>query len=152
MSNMKCKQIREWLKDYKLTTKWNDHAPLIRKVITSLHGESITPPQLTKEEEEEILIDFSYDMQLYEELSKQNDILHLIDKDKIKNKPYYPFGLLKVLCRILKDDRRLKGLIECIHFQSNQTNVKNDKIHKIICQIRGKKYEPTDKTILIDIY
>lgn len=151
MKNMKCKQIREWLKDYRLTTKWNDHAPLLRKAVTALHGEAVVPPQLTKEEEEDILIDFSCDMNLYEELSKQEKILQLIDKKKIKNKPYYPFGLLKVLCQKLKNDSRLMGLIECIHFQSSQTNVKNDKIYKVICEKRNKIYEPTDRTILVEI-
>lgn len=148
MENMKCAQIREWLKEYKLTTKWNDHAPLLRKTITGLHGKAVTPPQLTKEEEEDILMDFSLDMNLYEELSKQDEILQLIDRTKIKNKPYYPFGLLKVLCQKLKGDSRLQGLIESIHFQSFSTNVKNDKIHKIICQKRGKIFEPTDRTVL----
>lgn len=151
MSNMKCKQVREWLKDYKLTTKWNDHAPLIRKVITSLHGDAVVPPQLTKDEESEILIDFAQDMILYEKLSKLPEVLRSIDKTKIKNKPYYPFGLLKVLCRKLKGDPRLKGLIECIHFQSAQTNVKNDKIYKLICIKRNITYEPTDESILVDI-
>jgi hypothetical protein len=151
MKNLKCKQIREWLKEYKLTTKWNNHAPLLRKSITSLHGEPISPPQLTKEEKDDILMDFSIDMNLYEELSKKNEVLQLIDKDIVKNKPYYPFGLLKVLCQKLKNDTRLPGLIECIHFQSPSTSVKNDKIYKIICQMRGKKYEPTDRTILVEI-
>jgi hypothetical protein len=151
MKNLKCKQIREWLKEFKLTTKWNDHAPLLRKTITVMHGEAVSPPQLTKEEEDEILMDFSMDMNLYEELSKKPEILQLIDKDAVKNKPYYPFGLLKVLCQRLKGDARLVGLIECIHFQSPSTNVKNDKIYKLICQFRGKKYEPTDRTILVEI-
>lgn len=149
MEGMKCAQIREWLKEYKLTTKWNDHVPLLRKTITGLHGKAVSPPQLTKEEEEDILMDFSLDMNLYEELAKKKEILQLIDKNKIKNKPFYPFGLLKVLCQKLKGDPRLQGLIESIHFQSQPTNVKNDQIHKIICQIRGKDYEPTDRTILL---
>lgn len=151
MRSMTCKQIREWLKDYKLTTKWNDHAPLIRKAITALHGEMISPPQITPEEREDIIADFSQDMFEYDEICKLEEVLHLVDRDKIKNKPYYPFGLFKVLCQRLRGDPRLPGLIECIHFQSADTNIKNDKLYKIICQRRGKRYEPTDRTVLVDI-
>ncbi len=62
-----------------------------------------------------------------------------------------PFGLLKVLCQRLKKDPRLPGLIECIHFQSSNTNIRNDKIYKIICEKRNKDYIPTDRTISIEI-
>lgn len=148
MQNMKCNQIREWLKEYKQTTKWNDHAPLLRRCITALHGEAVIPPLLSKDEEERILIDFSQDMDMYEKISKDNSVLKLINKEKIKNKPYYPFGLLKVLFRQLKGDSRLHALIECIHFQSSATNIKNDRIYKIICEKRGIKFEPTDRTMM----
>lgn len=151
MKNMKCNQIREWLKDYGLTTKWNDHTPLLRKIITGLHGEAVVPPQLTKEEQERVLADFTEDMNLYEKLCKDKNILELIDRDKVKNRPYYPFGLYKSLARNLEGDPRLPALIESIHFQSNQTIIKNDKIYKIICEKRKKKYTPTDKTILFEI-
>lgn len=151
MKNMKCKQIREWLKEYKFSTFFNDHIPFIRKTITGLHGEAVVPPEVTEIERLDILDDFSTDMSLYEQVSKQNDILLNVGKEKIKNKPYYPFVLLKVLCRKLKNDSRLLPLIEGIHFQSANTIAKNDLIYKKICEIRGIKPQPTDKTIILSI-
>lgn len=150
MKSMTCRQVRSWLKEFGLTTKWNEHAALLRKNITSLHGETVIPPQLTSDEKEEILMEFSIDMNIYEELIKEKEYLQLINRDKVKNKPYYPFCLLKVLCQKLRGDPRLPGLIECIHFQSSSTNIKNDKTYKEICKRRGKKFEATDRTILVD--
>lgn len=151
MKNMKCSQIRDWLKEFGLSTKWNYHTPLIRKTITGLHGEMVIPPQLTREERERVLVDFSISMELYKKICKEKSILELIGKDQIKNRPYYPFGLYKSLTRTLPGDPRLPKLTESIHFQSTATTIKNDKIDKRICEIRGKKYKPTDKTCLVEI-
>jgi hypothetical protein len=154
MSDMKCRQIREWFKEEKeeKLTKYNDHAALIRKIITGQNGEAIIPPQLTVEENQEILIDFSRAMDLYEKLRKREDILQMFGKAKIRNKLYYPYGLLKILCHKLKNDPRKNGLIECIHFQSTNTIKKDDAIWQEICkELEGYEYEPTDRTILVDI-
>lgn len=149
MENMKCAQVRQWLKSLKLT-KYNPHAPLIRKIITSMHGPAATPPQLITEEEELILLDFSKALAVFEEVVEDKEILLRIGKKKIKNKPFYQHILLKILCIKMEEDPRLKKLIECIHFQSSATINKNDIIWRRICVKLNYKYEPTDRTILLD--
>ncbi len=154
MNDMKCRQIREWFKEEKeeKLTKYNDHAALIRKIITGQNGEAIIPPQLTVEENQEILIDFSRAMDLYEKVRKREDILQMFSKNKIRNKLYYPYGLLKILSHKLKNDPRKNALIECIHFQSANTVNKDDVIWQEICkELDGYIYEPTDRTLLVEI-
>jgi hypothetical protein len=156
MNDLKCRQIRFWLKETKLA-KLNNHAPLLRKIITGLNGDPIVPPQLTPEEEMKILADFSLAIEIFEVLSKKEEVLRLFNKPAIRNKLYYPFFLLKILLKHLRGDPRLPKLIECIHLQSSVTLTKDDHLWKMICtemRKRGKKYnyEPTDRTILADVF
>jgi hypothetical protein len=151
MNDMKCHQVRKWLKEEGLAT-YNDHAALIRKIITGLNGDSIIPPQLTVEESQELLMHFSRAMDIYERVSKREDILQLLGKNKIRNKFYYPYGLLKILCAKMRRDPRLPGLLECIHIQSTNTITKNDKIWKEVCkEHQDYDYEPTDRAVILEL-
>lgn len=158
MSDMKCRQVRDWLKSLKLTI-YNDHAALIRKIITGLNGDAVIPPQLSVEEHQEILVDFSRAMDVYERIIKREDILQLFNKGKISNKWYYPDALLRILMGKMSDKRRrymdprLPKLIECIHLQSPNTLTKNDVIWREVCkELEGYKYDPIDRTMLIDVF
>jgi hypothetical protein len=156
MSDVKCRRVRVWLRDTRLA-KLNNHAPLIRKIVTGLNGPAVSPSQLVVEEEQKLLVLFSMIIEIFEVLSKREDVLRLFNKIVIRNKLYYPFFLLKLLLYFLRGDARLPGLIECIHLQSSATLTKDDMLWRMICEEmtrRGKKivYEPTDRTILIDIY
>lgn len=156
MVDVKCRRVRVWLKETRLA-KLNNHAPLVRKIITGLNGPAISPPQLTCEEEQKLLIAFSMAIEIFEVISRRDDVLRLFNKTAIHNKIYYPFFLLKLLLYYLRNDSRLHGLIECIHLQSSSTLYKDDILWSLICAEminRGKKikYEPTDRTILIDIF
>jgi hypothetical protein len=152
MAGMKCRQVRGWIKELRLT-RLNNHAPLIRKIITGLNGDPVSPPQLSVEEEQMILLDFSRAIELFGEVVKSDEILRLFNKTEIHNKLYYPFFLLKILTHHFKHDGRLSGLIDCIHFQSSGTLTKDDLLWKRICQgMKGYDYEPTDRTVLVDIF
>ena len=152
MAGMKCRQVREWLKATGFP-KLNNHAPLIRKIITGLNGEPVSPPQLLDEEEQLLLGDFNMAIAAFDELSKDEEILRIFNKCKISNKVYYPFFWLKILMHRFKRDPRLYGLIECIHLQSASTLTKDDLLWQKMCPRMNKYvYEPTDRTMLIDIF
>jgi hypothetical protein len=152
MADMKCRQIRAWLKTANLA-KLNNHAPLIRKIITGLNGDPVSPPQLSVEEEQKILSDFDAAIKAFDKLSKREEVLRIFNKSAIRNKLYYPFFLLKILIHKFKNDYRLYGLIECIHFQSTSTLTKDDLLWQKICtEMGGYTYEPTDRTMLVDIF
>ena len=155
MRGMKCKQMRQWLKELGLT-KYNQNTPLLRKIITSLNGKAIIPPQLKYDEEQKILVLFSRAMDVYDQIMEEK--ITNTSKKRRNNKPYYPYVLFKILCIVLKPGKRLRGLIECIHLQSDTTLKNHDMVWKQICQRlqeQGEKnfrYCPTDRTILIDIF
>lgn len=153
MDSMKCQQIRKWLKDLRLT-KWNHHAPLIRKLVTAKYGKPVIPPQFSPDEEQEVLIDFSQNMEEFEDVIKnQPEMVEEIFKKTRSNRPYYPYGLWQVVMRKFRRDERLKGILECIHLQSDATLKKHDRMHKIICSRRkGYKYEPTDRALIDELY
>jgi hypothetical protein len=155
MRGMKCKQVREWLKELD-KTKYNPNTPLLRKIITSQNGKAIIPPQLKYDEEQKILVLFSRAMDVYDQIMEEK--ITNTSKKRRNNKPYYPYVLFKILCIVLKPGKRLRGLIECIHLQSDTTLKNHDRVWKEICkrlQEQGEKnfvYKPTDRTILIDIF
>jgi hypothetical protein len=153
MDNMRCAQVRRWLKETG-RTEYNRKVPTIRKLITGRHGKSIVPPQLTVEEDNDFLADFSQIMIHYVEVVKDPEILRKIGKSKVHNKPYYPYIIFKIYLKRLHHDKRLWGLLECIHLQSDTTLVRNDIIWEGICKRMkgsGYKYKPTDRTLLLNI-
>lgn len=152
MTNMTCRQIREWLKDLKMT-ELNNHAALLRKIITGMHGPPVVPPQLTETERREILFDFSRAMAVYEEVANDPELLFQCGKTRIHNKFYYPNGLAQVLKKRLRGDRRLLPLLSCIHFQSCATLARNDKVWKRVCShpdmVEDYTYSPTDPASIV---
>lgn len=148
MRDMKCREIRRWFKQLGLT-KFNNNAALVRRYVTGMNGEAVIPPQLSPEETHDILFDFSQAMDIYESFDKEQQTLVAIGKTKVGNKPYYPYGLMKILINRLERGPRLDGLLECIHLQTETTLRKHDKVWKVIClRIPGFKYVPTNKALL----
>jgi hypothetical protein len=156
MKGMPCRQIRRWLKEENLT-KHNHHAPYIRKIITGLHGAAVVPPQLTPEEEQEVLIDFSTAMACYEKVTLTDEYRRKYEKDRGRsrqrtkpNRFYYWFVLFKILSQKLRGDPRLSRILECIHLQSSATLAKDDDIWAMMCACpEMNKYhaEPTNRNI-----
>jgi hypothetical protein len=156
MKSMPCTQIRRWLKQERLT-KYNHHAPLIRKYITGLHGSPVIPPQLSPDEEQEILVDFSTAMSCYEIVTQTEEYKKKYEKDRgrirQRNKPnrfYYWFVLFKILSQKYRKDSRLPRLLECIHLQSDTTLAKDDDIWAMMCkypEMKGYTAEITNRAL-----
>jgi hypothetical protein len=128
-----CIQIRKYLRRTH-NTKYNEHVPLIRKLITG-----IVPPQLTDHEMQLINIYF-------------DKVIHIFDDIKPPEKtncPYHPYFIYKIIEQILKKKihRIRKGkILACIHLQSCSTLVTNDQLWDPICsRIPEFTYIPTDR-------
>jgi hypothetical protein len=128
-----CIQIRKYLRRTH-NTKYNEHVPLIRKLITG-----ISPPQLTDHEMQLINIYF-------------DKVIHIFDEIKPPEKtncPYHPYFIYKIIEQILtKNIHRIrKGtILACIHLQSCSTLVTNDQLWAPICnRIPEFSYIPTDR-------
>ena len=128
--NISIIQYRKYLKETKLSSL-NDHIPLIRKHITG-----IIPPQLSHIE---LNLLFNY-------FDKTVKIYKIIKPSTKSNSLYYPYTILKILEVVIKDPKKKKELISCIHLQGNKTLVDNDKNWKLICEkFTDIKYKSTDR-------
>ncbi len=133
LKNISIEQFRLYLKQTKLS-KLNDHIPLIKKIITGY-----IPPQLTHKE---LHLLFNY-------FDKATKIYNKIKPKEKSNSLYYPFLIWKILDLIIEDQQKKKELLSCIHLQSYETLIDNDKIWFQICKNNEKFiYKPTDKSIL----
>lgn len=128
-----CVLIRKYL-HYTGNSKYNEHVPLIRKIITG-----ITPPQLTDYEMQLIHIYFDKVIRIFDEIKPKNKA----------NFPYHPYFIYKIIEQILKkpsDRIRKKKILECIHLQSRETLIGNDQLWSKICdKIDKLTYKPTDR-------
>ncbi len=118
LDRISCETIRKYLKQLK-KTGYNDHVPLIRKLITG-----IEPDQLTEHETQLVYMYFGIVLQVYTTI--KND----------PNCPYHPFFLYKIIEQILskpKDAKRRKNILSCIHLQARATLVVNDRLWFSIC-------------------
>lgn len=133
LKNISIEQFRIYLKQCKLS-KLNDHIPLIKKIITGY-----IPPQLTHKE---LHLLFNY-------FDKATKIYNSIKPKEKSNSLYYPFLIWKILDLIIENPQKKKELLACIHLQSYETLIDNDKIWYQICKHNDKFiYKPTDKSIL----
>jgi len=138
IDDITCRLIRKFLRRTQ-NSKYNEHIPLIRKIITG-----ITPPQLTDEELQLINIYFDKVIKIYEDIKPSNTI----------NCFYHPYFIYKIIEHLLKNGSkmRLAKILQCIHLQSRETLIKNDKIWKKICEhITEIEYVPTDRNSQYDI-
>lgn len=125
-----CSQLRSYLKETH-NTDYNDHIPLIRKIITG-----IVPPQLTNEELR----------QLYNLFDKSVNMFDTIKPEDKSNTMYYPYIIYKILEIIIENGMRKKRILECIHLQSRDTLITNDNLWECICNnLPDLKYIPTDR-------
>ena len=128
-----CNQIRIYLRQTH-NSKYNEHVPLIRKLITG-----ISPPQLT-----------DYEMQLIHIYFDK--VIHIFDEIKPPEKtncPYHPYFIYKIIEQILKKpENRIRRcqILACIHLQSCDTLISNDLLWRSICnKIKEFSYKPTDR-------
>ena len=131
LENITCEDIRKYLSQTK-NSSFNEHVPLIRKLITG-----ISPPQLSDYELQLIHMYFDKIVKIYEETKP----------DDKTNVPYHPYIIYKIIEHILSSEKkRLSDILSCIHLQSRETLIENDRTWKKICQNLGCiKYTPTDR-------
>jgi hypothetical protein len=139
IDDITCKKVRKYLSQTKNTT-FNDHVPLIRKKITG-----IEPPQLTEQEIQGIILIFGKVVKIYEEIKPVSKT----------NVPYHPYLIYKIIEHLLKHERnirRKKMILACIHLQSSDTLIDNDKTWEKICHRLGNiDYMPTDRNRNLDV-
>ena len=125
-----CNNIRNYLKEIS-KTEYNDHIPLIKKIIIGS-----APPQLTEDELRK----------LYNLFDKSVNAFELIKPDEKSNTMYYPYIIYKILDNIIPNGVRKKRILECIHLQSRETLIANDNMWEKICKIvTSLNYKPTDR-------
>lgn len=133
IKRINCAQIRKYLRQTH-NSKYNEHIPLIRKLING-----VVPPQLTDHELQLINIYFDKVIRIFDEVKPTSKT----------NCPYHPFFIYKIIEQIMKDPAdktRKKRILSCIHLQSRETLVQNDLIWRPICQrIEEFIYIPTDR-------
>jgi len=129
IDQLDCSTIRKYLKSNKLS-KYNINIPLIRKIISGKE-----PEQLTDKELQMTYRYFSEVMQIYTK----------VKPDDKPNSPYHPFFIIKILENIIDVQDKKNDILSCIHFQSRETLIENDRIWKLICEhIEEFKYTPTE--------
>jgi hypothetical protein len=113
------------------SSSYNEHIPLIRRLITG-----VSPPQMTEAELQRVNIYFIRIIKLYNTVKPSTKI----------NCPYHPYIIYKILEQILQDGQRKSAILKCIHLQSSQTLIQNDRLWKKICEnIPEFEYIPTDR-------
>ena len=123
IENITCDTIRKYLKRLK-KTEYNNHVSLIKKNITN-----IEPSQLTDHETRIVCLYFGIVVQLFTTLRNNND-------KNDPNCPYHPFFIYKIIEQILKDPyqkKRCNDILSCIHLQSRNTLIENDRLWFNIC-------------------
>jgi hypothetical protein len=129
-----CEVIRDHLRCTKHSS-YNEHVPLIRKKITG-----IDPPFFTEDELLSISECFARIIKIFRSLNIKK--IHL---------PYSPFWIYKLTNLIVKDEKRKKDILSCIHLQSKETLINNDRLFKKIEKridvriLPFFKYEPTQR-------
>ncbi len=118
LDQISCDTIRGYLKRIK-KTEYNNHVPLIRKLITGRE-----PAQLTEHETQLVYMYFGTVIQTY------------INIKSDPNCPYHPFFIYKIIEQVLKGQKhakRRKDILSCIHLQSRYTLIENDRMWFSIC-------------------
>lgn len=129
IDQLNCSIIRGYLKSNKLSS-YNDHVPLIKKIITGKE-----PEQLTDVEFDKTCLYFSKIIQIYNKIKPDNK----------PNCPYHPFFIFKILENIIDNRIRKNNILSCIHLQSRETLIENDRIWKLICEhLDDFTYKPTE--------
>jgi ribosomal protein S27AE len=120
IDSITCEDIRKYLKILKIPS-YNNNVPLIRKLITGKE-----PPPLTDHELRLLFMHFGVAIQIFNKIKSSEK----------SNCPYHPFFIYKIIEQLLNkptDTYRKKELLACIHLQSRETLVENDRLWFAIC-------------------
>lgn len=112
---LSCDDMRKILRDPKVgASRLNDHVVLL---LVRCGGRC--PPRFTFQEETSLAMAFDRVMSLYPDGG---------------NKPYYPGLIGRIVLWRFRDDPEKLRLLNYIHVQSCDTEIKNDRIYKGICE------------------
>jgi hypothetical protein len=68
------------------------------------------------------------------------------------NLKYYPYSIVKIIEMVLdkpEDQERKQAIIDCVHFQRDNTVVSNDKTWKKVCdRVPCFTYKKTDRNLM----
>lgn len=130
-----CAQYRRCLKDVK-ETRYNEYIPYIRQCKSG-----ISPQRLYYHEVQQVYMYFDKAVQAYNNITGGEGNLRFY--------PYFISQILKFVLNKKEDQSRLQSILECIHFQRDETIINNDKIWEKICSIVPEfYYQKTDKTLI----
>ena len=108
-----------------------DYDMFIDNIIGKIVSLNAPPVIMTEHQSESILL--------------MDKTIFIKPKEK-SNSLYYPFLIYKIIDLIIKDNHKKRELLSCIHLQSYETLIDNDKIWLQICKHNDNfVYKPTDK-------
>lgn len=146
-SEMTCAQVRKWLRTIKYT-KYIE-VPKIRMLVAKRDGVDLPPEQFTSDELYYVTVDAVTASELFDTVTDDKELLVECSKPKIHNRIFYQYMLYRVIEKHIKDPARFKRFIGAIHFQSQQTLQKNDKIWEKMCaKMEGYTYAPANRFLL----
>lgn len=135
LQSLSCETIRKYLQRSKYS-KFNEHIPLIRKIIT---GEA--PPQFNELERRKIIIYFGKIVKIYSKIKPESKT----------NTNYHPYYIMKIIEQIIAEPRR-RLIISCIHMQAWETLIEHDRVWEKICgHLPEFEYIPTDRNAYSDV-
>lgn len=131
-----CLDYRRCLKEIG-ETKYNEHVPFIRQVKSG-----ISPERL-----------FHHEMRLlyiyFEKAVTEFNRLKADERANLKYYPYFIFKIVEIILNRVEDKKRLQSIINCIHFQRDNTIVANDRLWNDICDgIPEFVFRKTDRNLL----
>ena len=138
-AHITCASMRRYLKTLGLS-KYNEHIPLLWSIIT---GNQLV--QLTEDEQTTFYSSFAQIIQIY----------NVVKPAGKSNCPYYPYFIYKILelqLSTARNRRRKRKILSCIHLQSRETLIENDRIWRRIVKVMqarsrdkkaGWRYIPT---------
>jgi hypothetical protein len=133
-----CEEVRKYLRSTK-NTNYNEHVPLIRKMITGS-----TPPQLTDSEIQLIVLIFGKSIKIYEEHKPP-------EKTNVMYHPYLIYKIIEHILNSPKTMRKRNAILSCIHLQSRETLIENDNVWSKVCKQLDISYIPTDRNVDLNI-
>lgn len=134
-----CPDYRRCLKEIK-ETKYNEHVPFIRQVISGVSPERLFHHEIRS---------------LYMYFEKAVSAFNKLKDGERANLKYYPYFIFKIIEMILSkpdDKKRLQSIVDCIHFQRDNTIVANDRLWAEICEeVPEFVFKKTDKNLLYSV-
>ena len=131
-----CEAYRRCLKEID-ETKYNEHVPYIRQVKSG-----VSPERLFHHEMRTLYIYFEKAVTAFNDLKAD-------ERANLKYYPYFIFKIVEIILHHPEDQKRLRSIVSCIHFQRDNTIVANDRLWNDICdRVTELTFRKTDRNLL----